>query len=123
EPRADLERDVTERGEVDRPREGGAPGDDQLGSVLARQVAYLIQIDALRVLAYTVRDDRVELAGVVHRADGGQMPAEGEVGLEHGIARLQEREVDRHVGLGARMGLHVDVLRSEELLGAGDGEI
>jgi hypothetical protein len=45
------------------------------------------------------------------------MAAVREVHAEHGIARLDQREVGRHVGLGSRMRLHVGVLRAKERLG------
>ena len=41
---------------------------------------------------------------------------------EDGVARLQQREVDGHVGLRAGVRLHVGVLGAEELLGAVDGQ-
>ena len=121
--RADLARDVAERGEVDRARERRAAGDDQLRPMLARQVPDLVEVDSLGVLPDTVRDDRIELARVVHRAARGEMSAVREVGAEHGVAGLEQREVDGHVGLRTRVGLHVGVLGAEELLGAGDGEV
>ena len=39
-----------------------------------------------------------------------------------GVARLQAGEEDRHVGLGARVGLYVGVLRAVELADALDGQ-
>ena len=44
-----------------------------------------------------------------------------EVHAEHGVARLEQRQVDRHVGLRARVRLHVGVLGAEQRLGARDG--
>src|SRR5262249_45861976 len=86
ECRADLARDLAERREVDGARERGAAGDDHLRPVLAGQVADLIQVDPLGVLAHAVRDDRVELAGVVYRASSSEMPALGKVGPRDGVA-------------------------------------
>ena len=45
-----------------------------------------------------------------------------ERGAQDGVARLQGREIDRHVGLGARVRLHVRVLRAEEPLQTFDRE-
>ena len=39
-----------------------------------------------------------------------------EIHAEHGFARLEQREVDGHVRLRARVGLHVDVFGAEERL-------
>ena len=50
-----------------------------------------------------------------------QVAAVREVHAEHGVARLEQREVDRHVGLRAGMRLDVGVLGAEERLRAGDG--
>src|SRR5258705_13990552 len=83
----------------------------------------IFQVDALGVLAYSVGDDRIELAGVVHGASGRQMAPVGEIRAEHGVAGLEQGEVDGHVGLGARVGLDVDVLGAEELLGARDRQV
>ncbi len=47
----------------------------------------------------------------------GQVPAVRQVHAEHGIARFEEREVDRHIGLGAGVRLHVGVDCTEQLLG------
>ena len=50
-----------------------------------------------------------------------QMAAVREVHAEHGVARLEQREVDGHVGLRARMRLDVGVLGAEERFRARDG--
>ena len=51
------------------------------------------------------------------------MPTVREVGAEHDVARLEQREVDGHVGLGTRVRLDVGVLAAEQLPGPRDGEI
>ena len=50
-----------------------------------------------------------------------QVAAVREVHAEHGVARLEQRHVDRHVRLRAGMRLHVDVVGAEQRLGARDG--
>ena len=45
-----------------------------------------------------------------------------QVHAQDGIAGLEQREVDRHVRLGARVRLDVGVLGAEERLGALDGQ-
>ena len=80
----------------------------------------LVVVDPLVVLAHAVRDDRVELAGEVERMAVGQVAAVRQVHAEHGVARLQQRQVDRHVGLRARVRLHVGVLGAEQRLRARD---
>ena len=123
EGRAHLVGDLAERLELDGAREGRAAGDDELRPVLPREVAHLVHVDALGVLADPVGHDRVELAREVHRAPRRQVAAVGEVRAQHRVARLEQGEVDRHVRLRARVRLHVDVLGPEELLAARDGQL
>ena len=49
-----------------------------------------------------------------------EMPAMREIHAEHGVARLQQGEIDGHVGLRARVRLHVGVLGAEQRLRALD---
>ena len=51
------------------------------------------------------------------------MPAVAEVHAHDGVARLQQSEVHRDIGLGAGVGLDIGVLGAEELLGPLDGEV
>src|SRR3989442_5574348 len=51
------------------------------------------------------------------------MAAVGEIGPKDHVPGLEQGEVRRHVRLGARVGLDIDVLGGEELPGAGDGEV
>ena len=64
----------------------------------------------------------VELAREVERMPVRQVAAVRQVHPEDRVARLQQREVDRHVGLRARVRLDVGVLGAEERLRAVDGE-
>ena len=107
--------------EVDHARIGAGADDDHLRLVLVRQPLELVVVDPLVVLAHAVGDDRVELAGEVERMAVRQVAAVRQVHAEHGVARLQQREVDRHVRLRAGVRLHVGVLGAEQLLGARDG--
>ncbi len=67
------------------------------------------------VLVDPVGDDLELLARVVERVAVGEVAAVGEIHPEHGVAGLHHREVDGHVGLGARVGLDIGVLGTEEL--------
>ena len=51
------------------------------------------------------------------------MPSVGELEREDRVARLERGEVDRHVRLRARVGLHIRVLGAEELLRAVDSRL
>jgi hypothetical protein len=90
--------------------------------VLVRELLQLLVVDPLVVFADAVRNDLVQLAREVERMTVGEMAAVREVHAEDGVAGLQQREVHRHVGLSARVRLHVGVLRAEQLPGARDGE-
>ena len=67
--------------------------------------------------------DRVEPSGEVDLEPVGEMAAVVEPEREHGVARLHQPEVDRHVRLRARVRLHVRVLGAEERLGPVDREL
>ena len=43
----------------------------------------------------------------------GEMAAMGEIHGQNLVARFQHRKIDRHVGLRAAVGLHVDMLAAE----------
>ncbi len=49
-----------------------------------------------------------------------EVAAVREVHAEHGVARLQQREIHAHVGLRAGVRLHVDVIGAEQRLRARD---
>ena len=53
----------------------------------------------------------------------GQMAAVGQIHAQYGVAGLDERKVDRHVGLCAGVGLYVDMLRAKKLVGPVDGQV
>ena len=108
--------------EVDDARVGAGADDDHLRLVLVRQPLQLLVVDPLVVLAHAVGDDRVELAREVERVAVREVAAVREVHAEHGVAGLQRREIDRHVGLRAGVRLHVGVVGAEERLGARDGQ-
>ena len=104
------------------PRIGAGPGDDHLRLVFPRQRGDLVDVDAMGVRPHPVGEEMIQLAGDVQLHAVGEVPAVGQVQAEHHVARLERREVDGRVGLGAGVRLHVDVLGVEQLLGAIAGE-
>ncbi len=120
---AHLVRDGAEGGEVEGAGVGGSADDDELGLVLQGQAAHLVHVDLLGLPVHVVPDELVENAGAVQGVAVGEVAAVGQVQAQDGVARLQDREVDSHVGLGAAVRLDVGVLGPEELLGAGAGEV
>ena len=53
----------------------------------------------------------------------GQVTAVAEIHTHDGIARFQQSQIHRHIGLGTGVRLDVGMLGSEELFGPLDGEI
>ena len=45
----------------------------------------------------------------------GKMPAMGQIHAKNGVAWLQTGKVYRHVGAGARMGLHISMFSTKKL--------
>src|SRR5438067_1975283 len=82
-----------------RIRRGG--GHDELRLVLAGQPGDLVIVDQLGLQVYAVMGEVEELAGETDRAAVGQMAALTQLHAQDGVARLEQREVDRHVGRAA----------------------
>ena len=108
--------------EVDHARIGARAHHDHRRLVLVRESLEFLVVDPLIVFADPVRDDVVQLAGEVERMTVREVAAVGQVHAQHRVARLYGGEVHRHVGLRARVRLHVRVLGAEQLLGSGDRE-
>jgi hypothetical protein len=90
--------------------------------VLARLGRQLVVVQPLVVFAHAVRDDVEVLAREVQRMPVREVAAVREVHPENRVARLQHREKHRHVGLGARVRLHVGVFGAEQRFRPVDGE-
>ena len=118
-----LVRDLPEAGPVEVAGVGGGPDDDHPGPVLPRQAGHLVVVDALRLRVHPVGEEAIELGGEVDRGAVGQVPPGVEVHPQHGVARLEGREVDPHVGGRAGVGLHVGVLGPEQLTGPAAGQL
>ena len=73
-----------------------------------------VVVDPLGRAIHAVRVDLVQPAGEVDRRAVGEMAAVGEVHAQDPVARLEDAEIRRHVGLRARVRLHVDVLGARE---------
>ena len=117
---ADVAADLADALEIDLSRVGAGADHDHLRLVLVGETFQFFVIDALVVFSNAVRNDRVELAGEVQRMSVRQMAAVRQVHAEDRVARLQQREVHRHVGLRPGVRLHVRVLGAEQLLRARD---
>ena len=114
--------DGTETGEVENLGVGAATGHDQLGLVLLGQPFNFVVVDVLSFLVHAVGDEVVELAREVDSGAVGEVAAVGQFHAHHGVAGLQQGEVNGHVGLGAAVGLDVGVLGAEKFPGPIDGQ-
>ena len=99
---------------VHGPRIGARSRHDEPRAVFAGKFGQGVVVDGLRFLRHAIGHDVVKPSREVHRTSHGQVAAVGEVHSEIGVAGLEDREVDRHVGLGARVRLDIHVLRPEE---------
>ena len=115
---ADLLCDFADPLDVDGAGVGRGAGDDQLRLRLERLLAERLVVDSLVLVGDAVVHDIVVEAGEIDRRAVGQVPAVRETHAEDGVARLQKRQIHGGVRLGARVGLHVRVLRAEQLAGA-----
>ncbi len=122
EDRARLAGDLREGGEVDGPRQGGAPAEDHLGPLGEGQLAHRVVVD--EPIRFRIRSgpDAV-LHAAEPRARRRDAPAVRQVaahrqGHAHDrVAGLCEGQVDGQVGRGAGVRLHVGVVHAEQALG------
>ena len=107
EERADLVSHGADAREVDGARVGGAAGDDQFRSFRAGELFQLLVVDAPVFPAHAVLHRAEPFARQIGRGAVRQVAAGGEAHAEHGIARLQQGQEYRLVGL--RAGVRLDI--------------
>ena len=90
---------------------------------LQSQFFQSIIVNSFRFLGYAVVNHIVQFAGEVGPVPVGEVAAVGEIHRENGIARLQNREVNGHVGLGTGVGLHVGMIPAENFQHTVNGEL
>ncbi len=100
--------------EVDDARVGAGAGHEEPRADLGRLPLEGVVVDAPVGLADAVGMDLEEAAAEVERVPVGQVAAVGQAHAQDAVAVLEHREVGRHVGLGARVGLDVDELGARE---------
>ena len=108
--------------EVDEPRIGAGADHDHLRVVVSCQTLHFLVVDRLILLAHAVGHHLVEPAGEIERMAVRQVTAMGEVHSHERIAQVENREINRHIGLSPAVRLHVGVLGAEELFRALDGQ-
>ena len=122
EQRTAVIADFAEFLEINHARVGAGTGHDELRLHLHGLIVQLLVINvALGV--HAVGDKIVIFAGHVHRGTMGEMAALGKVHAHDRVAGLEQGKVHRHVGLRARMGLHIGVFRTKQAAGAVAGNV
>ncbi len=97
-------------------------GDDQLRLRLLGDPSNLVVVEELVLAPHAIRHDLEPLARNVDRRSVRQVAAGGEVEAHEGVAWLEQRQKHRLVHLAAGIGLHVGERRTEQPLGALDGQ-
>ena len=115
-------RDGADALEIDDPGVCRGAAHDQLRAMLGGEPFQCVVVDPLVLPGDAVAHEAIQHAGHVQGVPVRQMAAVGQVHPEHGVARLQHREVHRLIGLATGVCLHVGMLRAEQLLGASDGQ-
>ena len=120
---ANLVRDGAHPGKVELSGIGATTADDHLRLLAVSDGFKLVVIDSLGIAPHLIADHAIEFAGEVELMAVGKMAAVREIKTEDCIAGGEQRHVCRCVGLGAGVGLYVDVFRGEELFRTVAGEV
>ena len=119
----DFVGDLAHAGEVPEAGIGAATTDDGLGLFAKGDSFKFVVVDEFGVLTDLVEGGAIELAAEAEAVSVGEVAAVGEVETEDSVAGLQDRGIGGSVGLGAGVRLNVDVVATEDLLGAIPGEV
>ena len=120
--RAHLVGDFAHTFVVPFARIGRGAADDELRPVFQRLAFHVFVVDRAGLLVELVPDGVEIHARHVDRRAVRQVSAVRKIEPHEGVARFENGEEDRHVGLCARMGLHVGVFGSVETADALDGQ-
>ena len=115
--------DIAETLPVHHARIGRKTGHNHLRLVFFGQRLDLGVIDFTGAFVQTVLNGIVEFAGRTDMRTMSKMPAVGQAHTKNGVASLQQRQINRGIGLGAGMGLHIGIIGTEQLFGAVDGQL
>ena len=99
-----------------------APAMMIFGRSASASFADLVVVDALRLAVDAVGHEVVEAPAEVHRRAVGEVPTLVEAHPHDLVAGVEQREEGGHVGVGARVRLHVGVVGAEQLAQAVAGE-
>ena len=119
---ANLVGNVAKARPVHDLRIGGKARDNHFRFVLQGQLFYPVVIDFTGVGIEAVLHRVVHLAGEIRRRAVREVAAVRQAHAQHGVSRRAQGHVDRRVCLGAGMGLHIGVVRTEQCLDPLDSE-
>ena len=105
--------------EVDGTRIRGCTCNDQLRAMLLDSLLKLSVVDEA-ILVYAVGNKVVVLAGLVDRRAVAQVTALRQIHTHNGVAKIEQSEVNRKVGLCTGVRLNIRILCTEQLTGALD---
>ena len=94
---------------------GRSSSDDQLGTDFLRSLFHRIVVDHAGFRVKTVGIALIEDSGSVHGRTMCKVTSLAEIQAHEGITRLKAGHGDRHVGLGAGMGLDIGIFGIIEL--------
>ena len=104
--------DIAENGKVNRARIGGCARHDHARTHGKRLLADGVIVDQA-VFVGSIAVKAVQLAAEIDRRAMRQVAAVIQIHAQNGIAGLQQGHIGGHVGLAARMRLHVGMLRAK----------
>ncbi len=97
---------------------GACSADNQFGTFAAANFFHLLVVDAAGFGVHSVFKGVVHEAGEVHGAAVGEVAAMAQVEADEFVAGLKAGKEHGHIGLRARVGLHVGVFSAKKLLDA-----
>ena len=95
---------------IDDSRIGTCASNDHFWTVLFCKCCYLIIINGSGFLRDTIVDKLIEFPRKIYGASMGQVAAVGKVHSENRITRVYYGHEGGHVGLGAGVGLDIDII-------------
>jgi hypothetical protein len=119
---ADLVRDIAEGLEVEVTRVGRPAGDDDARALRQGGLTHLFGFDAHRLTIHLIGDCTIVLTREVQAHAVGEVATVGQGQAQNRVTDVRHRHQRGRVGLSSRVGLDIDVVATENLLGALDRE-
>ena len=108
---------------INHPGVGGRTRDNHAGLALLSNALHLVIVDDAGVFVHAIGHHFEILAGKIHRAAVGEVPAVIQIHAQNRVAGLAQGHIDGVVGLGARVGLDVGEFRPKQLARPLNGQV